>query len=129
MKQVHKNYRYEYKGYGTHDSWCDVEIWKHEHKYIVIMTEPAVDGSGTSVTNACEDIATKIFQDGLVGTNPDNVIWIEHYDARGEFPETYDQIFFEYENAKFKSPRWEHIGETFDDDMKYNIIKGKKSVG
>ena len=47
------NYRFYYNGYNNISSWCEVDMWIHNDKYLVIMTEPNIDGSGTSVTNAC----------------------------------------------------------------------------
>jgi hypothetical protein len=56
-----------------------------------------------SVTNACEDIATRIVQD--FGISPQRTIFIEHYPessvvdgGKGDIrPETFDQIVFNME--------------------------------
>jgi len=87
------------------------------------MTEPNTD-SGTSVTNACEDIVTDIFQGGLVGMDHENVIWVEHYREKSFF-ETYDRVTFLYDNRsmEFKNPSWEHLGKTLTDENKMELLK------
>jgi len=124
MEQVF-NDRVDYLGFGVHKSFCNVEILKNDDKYLVIMTEPMDESSGTSVTNACETIASDLFHRGLVGKNPENVVWIEHYPERGGFPETYDRIYFEYDwrTKSIRNPAWEHIAEKLEDETVVELLK------
>jgi hypothetical protein len=128
MKERYTDFKFDYKGFGIHDSWCIVEIWEHKGKYLVILTEPMTENSGTSVTNACETIATKLFnQPGVFpkGTQIQDIIWVEHYPDRG-VPETYDLIEFNMTNVEetmFMSPRWKHIGETLTEEKKLELLQ------
>lgn len=128
MKSHYVNSYFEYKGFGIHDSFCGVEIWEHKKKFLVILTQPTVD-SGTSITNACEDIATKLYNtSGLFKrtTLSQDIIWVEHYPTRYlecSFPETFDRIEMVYEDGRFKSPKWTHIGETFIEEKKLELLK------
>ena len=123
MKQVF-NDRVDYLGFGIHKSFCDVEIYKEADKYLVIMTEPCNESSGTSVTNACETIASDLFHRGLVGKDPEKIVWIEHYPERG-FPETFDAIDFVYDGRvkEFKNPEWFHLGESLSDEKVKELLK------
>jgi hypothetical protein len=128
MKKYYSKPHFEYKGFGIHDSFCEVEIWEHDNKFLVILTEPCTESSGTSVTNACEDIATKLYnQPGVFPkeTQIHDIIWIEHYPERG-FPETYDLIEFNMTNideTKFAMPNWKHIGETLTKEKRLELLK------
>jgi len=128
MEQVF-NDRFDYLGFGVHKSFCNVEIYKEDDKYIVIMTEPHDESSGTSVTNACEDIATKLYNDGYFEeTYPGNIVWVEHYSRERGFDETYDQINLEFAgkgigNVKFAHPTWKHIGEKLTDEDVRELLK------
>lgn len=120
--------RFEYKGFGIHDSWCFIEVYIHNQKCLVIMTEPNSDTpSGTSVTNACEDIATDIYNELHLFEDiyPENIIWVEHYCPEGSRKlDTYDRIDLHYDGGKFTYPIWEHLTEgTFSDEDKLNLLE------
>lgn len=126
MKERYVDYRFEYKGFGIHDSWCQVEVWTHKDKYLVILTEPGTESSGTSVTNACEDIATKLLSHpGVFKKNvkPENIIWVEHYSDRGGFPPTYDRIKFTYDKNKYVNPHWIHISDTLSEEKMLELLQ------
>jgi len=130
MKRHYVNPRFEYKGCGIHDSWCGVEVWEHKDKYVTILTEPTNILSGTSVTNGCEDIATKLFKQRGVfkkNTKPENIIWIEHYPERDSgwySAETFDEVRFEYDgrNDELKHPNWVHIGDTLTEEKMLELL-------
>ena len=126
MKERYVDHHFEYKGYGVHESFCMVEVWEHKGKYLVVLTEPGTESSGTSVTNACETIATDLFKKPGVfkhNTKSSDIIWIEHYSERGEFPETFDLIeLTEHGDGEFVAPDWRHIGETLSDEKKLELL-------
>lgn len=127
MKERYVDYRFEYKGFGVHDSWCKVDVWIHKEKYLVILTEPGTESSGTSVTNACEDIATKLLSHPDVfkkNVKPENIIWVEHYPERGEGLPTYDRIQFKYSHftKTYFNPWWTHISDTFTEEQMYEYM-------
>jgi hypothetical protein len=78
------------------------------------------------VTNACEDIATKLFnQPGVFrnGASEKNIIWVEHYPERGGFPPIYDRIQFTYDRNKYIWPQWSHIGDTLSAKKMLELIE------
>lgn len=127
MQKIH-NTVVRYKGFGVHESYCYVDIFKYHNKYLVIMTEPDSDDSGTSVTNACETIATKVLNEYLIDVDVKNIKWIEHYyGGRRYLPESYDFVTFEYDGKEFHSPVWKRLNGTLTEEDLFNIIKGKES--
>jgi len=126
MKKHYVDFRFEYIDCGIHESWCEVEIWEHGNKYLAIMTEPCIESSGTSVTNACENIATKLLFQLKVfkeGTTFRDIIWIEHYPERG-LPETFDEVRFEFDGRTntLKHPNWVHIGDTLTEEKMLELL-------
>ena len=126
MKERYVDYRFEYKGFGTRKSWCKVVVWVHKGKYLVILTEPGTESSGTSVTNVCEGIATKLLShSGVFKKNviPEDIVWIEHYSESG-YPETFDHIQFEYNKGKneYVNPSWTHIGDTLTEEKMLTLL-------
>lgn len=130
MELVHSDSHFDYLGYGVHKSYCDLEIWNSDDKYCVILTETSARDSGTSVTNACEGIATHIYGLGLCGkVHPDNIVWIEHYTGDSGFSETYDQIKLEFQRTEddeivFANPTWNHIGEKLSETTMIELMDG-----
>jgi hypothetical protein len=56
---------------------CRVEaIRLADERSLVIATE-VPDNTGTSVTNACEELATQVCQ--RLALDPRHVVWVEHY--------------------------------------------------
>ncbi len=76
---------------------------------MVVLTDPG-PGSGTSVTNACETIATELFYDRLSHIPFGDIRWIEHYPHEGsEWEETFDEIFLTWDGSRFKKPQWKPL--------------------
>lgn len=128
MEQIITNQLFYYLGFGIHKSSCWIDIFKEDNKYIVIMT----DGSGTSVTNACETIATKVMEKLLPDVDIENIIWIEHYPKDDAFPDTYSKIDFEFcKNQAFgqhciiecTNPKWTYIGEKLTEEDMLELLK------
>ena len=143
MKERYVDFRFEYKGLGMYDSWCVVQVYTHKGRSIAILTEPGTD-SGTSVTNACETIATKLFHTKGVfpkGTKPEDIIWAETYarnykemkKSNGEV----DCIEFTivnniYDNKKeeytFRNPKWTRIYTSLEVDKMFFLEKVKELI-
>jgi hypothetical protein len=104
--------RFTFRGYHGIRSDCELTIWQVKNQYVVILTN-IEDGlnHGTSVTNACEIIASKVLQEYSYLT-PENTVWIEHYPRRGRFEESYDEITFQWEEREASSPTWKHMTES-----------------
>ena len=125
MKESYVDFRFEYLGMGIHKSWCVVQVYTHKEKSVVIMTEPGVPDSGTSVTNACEDIATKLYNQKDVfpkGTQIQDILWFETYAERYDDMKRnneHDRIEFwatNVDETKFMEPDWSRFYTSFDVD-------------
>jgi hypothetical protein len=96
---------------------CLVRIWDTGESGVVMLTE-LPDNPGMSVTNACEDIATRIVQD--FGINPQRTRFIEHYPEEKTThhgiehvrKETFDEIFFTWDNrSRADEPHWKPLAK------------------
>src|SRR5215470_19803845 len=85
--------RYDYKGFWSCDSCCDIEVHRrNDGKYVFVATE-LPDNPGTSVTNFAEHLATAMRRQ--YGLKPEEVIWIEHYpEAKDRRKEDFDLVRF-----------------------------------
>ena len=103
--------RFNYEGYQKISSFCYISIHRNENYTVVIATEPDYDeeGSGTSVTNRAEHIATEVCKRYAIPQ--DTLVWIEHYD-RTKFKyddeqETWDLVSFNREKTPIRG-YWEY---------------------
>jgi hypothetical protein len=118
---VYDNF-YTYSGNGMlrQESLCHVKILSNEDRTVVVITE-APQNKGMSITNAAEEIATKIVKEFKLPL--EKTTWIEHYVHSDVFDgeETYDQIVFIWNNKKAASPRWNPMPK-----MTFEEIVGEK---
>jgi hypothetical protein len=135
MKEYYVNFRFEYKGLGVHESWCVVQVYTHKKRCVAILTEPGVPDTGTSVTNACETIATMLYNEKGVfpkGTKPEDIIWCETYarsyremeKSNGEV----DRISFDFKNGEYKNPQWSRIFTSLSVDRMFFLEKIKELI-
>lgn len=94
---------------------CLVRIWDSVVATVVMLTE-LPNNPGMSVTNACEDIATRIVQD--FGINPQHTRFIEHYPEEKTVvygkehirKETFDEVFFTWDSRnRADEPHWKSL--------------------
>ena len=134
--------RFDYEGIQKTPSFCYLDIHKTENFTVVIATEPDYDeeGSGTSVTNWAEHIATEVCKAHEIPML--KLVFIEHYDRTkykydDEHAETWDLVSFSRERTPvrgywdyprgemvFTSPKWQHLTEA----QKDRLIQGDRTV-
>ncbi len=115
--------KFQYAGIGSCPSHCRLRVFKHDGGVVVIMTETS-DNTGTSVTNAIEDVATLVCE--RFSLNPLQTVFIEHYpDSRtptrdghrrpdAMFEEHFDRAVFasitrEGANWRLAVPQWKRM--------------------
>ncbi len=115
--------KFEYLGIGGCASHCRLRVFKHGGGVVVVMTETG-DNTGTSVTNAIEDVATLVCE--RFSLNPQQAVFIEHYpDSRtpardghrrhdAMFEEHFDRVTFasitrEGVNWDLSMPQWKRM--------------------
>jgi hypothetical protein len=93
---------------------CLVRIWDSARVSVVVTELP--DNPGMSVTNACEDIASRVVQD--FGINPQRTRFIEHYPEERTVhhgrehvrKETFDEIFSTWDKQnRADGPHWKSL--------------------
>ena len=101
-------------------------IFKDDGNVIVILSEIKENGTGTSVTNMFEDIATMVYNELLKNVVPENIIWVEYYPADGriadefsDYGRLYKKVCLNYEkpgrflrNIEFTNPSWSNFSDT-----------------
>ena len=103
---------FAFKGFHGIPSDCQLDIYHVKDTYVVLLTD---QNHGTSVTNACEMIATKVLST-YQHLTPKNTVWVEHYDRMDG--ETFDIITFAWEdNRVASSPNWQRITTKQWEDM------------
>ena len=104
---------HDYKGYGAHPSQCLVKIFTDDGETFICF----INISGTSVTNASEQLAQEIVN--KFNLSPKDCRFFEtyqefNYDSFDEIEFSWDlnQILWEAHN-----PRWKPVND-FDDGLK-----------
>lgn len=114
---------FNYVGFHGCKSYCRLRIFNNEERHVVVMTETG-DNSGTSVTNAVEEVALQVCE--RYSLNPHQTLFIEHYpDSRtpardGQrrpapmFEEHFDRVTFgsitrEGVNWRLSVPQWKRM--------------------
>ena len=109
MKLILDNQSFGYKGFGTYgpESTCGLKVWSDgTDRYAVLFT----NGTGTSVTNASEYIATIVSR--LIGNRTKNTRWFETYP---ENPDQVDEIQYDSVEEKpfvLENPVWNGISKS-----------------
>ena len=133
--EIITNQKFNYEGYHKIPSFCYIDIYRYPNFTIVIATEPDYneEGSGTSITNRAEHIATEVSKKYNIPMI--ELTWIEHYNRVSNIKkeETWDLVFFNrektpvrgywgYPNGEmvFTNPQWYHITS----EQKNNLING-----
>jgi hypothetical protein len=115
--------KFSYTGFHGCASFCRLRVFKRDAGAVVVMTETG-DNSGTSVTNAVEEVATQACE--RYSLNPHNTIFIEHYPDSREpsrdghrrpdaiFEEHFDRVTFasiarEGVNWSLAVPQWKRM--------------------
>lgn len=110
------SFDHDFKGFGIHESKCHVDIFTlQDDRKVVLLSDLAI---GTSVTNACEQIATEVRR--LHDLDPATTLWAETYPednmkknhVTGKMlGQEFDQIFFNYNMAtdEYSSPDWKRV--------------------
>lgn len=106
---------YHYKGYSGCRSICGLKIIRRFLGEIYVVLTELKDNQGTSITNAIENIATKIYKEYMQDTAVHDIHWIEHYgqcsykkDGTAK-DESFSLVKLTWNNQKgcFQDPKWQ----------------------
>ncbi|MGB3508017.1 MAG: hypothetical protein WBA93_01980 [Microcoleaceae cyanobacterium] len=118
---------------GNWESKCRVRIWHHDSQSatVVLFSDLDEEDSGTSITNASENIATLVRE--RFGLEDNNITWIEHYPRhRQKYEPPFDKEDFaliEYKTIRnqLKHPKWRYISKSQVEKM-VNVDLGMNDV-
>ena len=129
--------RYEFVGFDRFVSFCFLLILRdYKGKVLVLATDPggrrSVDqaDSGTSVTNAAEQLATQVCAEFKIPFA--QLDWIERYVRTASihryqegkdwnFEQTYDRIRFKERGGRLVGPSWQPVDKTEIDEIKNRV--------
>ena len=124
--------RYEFKGLNSTASFCLLSIIQnYRGKVLVIATDPGdKTDSGTSVTNAAEQLATQVCAEFKIPFA--QLEWIERYVRtasihqyqEGEdwnFEQTWDRVRFNVRGGKLVGPSWQPVDKAEINDIKNQL--------
>jgi hypothetical protein len=101
---THECFVHYFKGFGIHPSVCRVHLFAFRENTIVVFEDMGND-TGTSITNASEQLATEIAN--LKNLDVNKTGWMECYPRYStDFP--IDRIIYTYdaEQKKYRGARW-----------------------
>ena len=103
-KCMHESFIHHFKGYGGCASFCRVHLFTSGELTIVVF-EDLGDDTGTSITNASEQLANEIVR--LRHLNPDKTSWLECY-PRYTKDFDIDVISYNYDQVAnlYSNPQW-----------------------
>ena len=104
--------RYEYVGFHGCRSFCKLEILPLPSGRTVVIATELPDNPGTSVTNACEILASSVCVG--FGIDPSTLVWLEHYGYASSSPSgnprRFDLVSLELlpvgHDGLFTNPSW-----------------------
>jgi len=132
--RVIEDSEYNYLDKNGQEGKCHLKIFYDGNNMLCVATE--IDSNtGMSVTNAAENIATKVYQEYVWSRqkNVNKFDWVEHYPVRGTkfrpIKEEYCLVNFNWDNGKAYHPNWRKLGgkSEFDDFLSY-VFSEKKTV-
>jgi hypothetical protein len=93
-------YPFEYRALNGCDAVCEIRVFQHNNKTIVVVIDVDV---GPSVTNNVEQMATLLRRSGIEWD-----AFCEHYFDRldHEREETFDWVMFTWEGERAVKPDW-----------------------
>lgn len=102
---------------GKWDSKCRVRIWRDDTQSLTVVVFSDLDDedTGTSITNASENVATLVRERFKLNAN---TTWIEHYPRhKQKYEPPFDKEDFaliEYKTIKkqLKRPHWRYISKS-----------------
>ncbi|MDP4281735.1 MAG: hypothetical protein Q8867_06240 [Bacteroidota bacterium] len=105
---------YDYLGQWDSPSRCGIRTFKRKDgKILIIVTELYRLNPGTSITEWCAPLATRLMNENHATF--ENLIYIEHtpdYGSKLEFrQETFDQVSFNHEKDQLTNPCWTRLSK------------------
>lgn len=130
LNSASMNMEFQYPGLAGFPSQCNLHILVQPGcKPVVVMTE-VPENPGTSVTNAVEKIATKVYWEFLSGNaRPQDVRFVEHYKGFTGKEETFDLVILKWNFARkeFFDPEWRPIRK--EEVYEASVIQAESGPG
>jgi hypothetical protein len=99
---------YRFAGRWDVPSLCGLRIARRPDRDVVLATELFEENPGTSVTNFCAELATRLVAER--GLDPGKLVFIEHSPDTGSrlefYAESFHRVSFRRDGARFTDPDW-----------------------
>lgn len=118
LKPDDNMHEYDFAGLNGFPSKCGLRIYSRDGDVMVIVFTELSYNPGTSVTNAIEILATKVYRRSFIKWPPKDFIFIEHYPAdEHREKDTYDLVRMEWDGNEFKFPKWSPLSQKWRKDL------------
>jgi hypothetical protein len=102
---------YEFAGLWGVPSVCGLKIVKRPDRHVVIATELWDQNPGTSITNFCAQLASRLCSE--FDLDPARLVFIEHCPESGShleiYQQTFDRVDFDCTNGRLSNPDWTRL--------------------
>lgn len=103
---------YEFNGRLGIPSTCGLKIAHNADNYVVIVTELYGENPGSSITDCCDIIATKLYKESQLRDHS-KFTYIEHAPEVNSklsfYDETFNIVNFKWNGECFENPVWTEI--------------------
>jgi hypothetical protein len=111
LKMDYVDQVYEFPGLWDVPSVCGLKITKKPNAHVVVATELWDQNPGTSITNFCIQLATRLC--GEFQLDPTKLVFIEHCPESGShleiYEQTIDRVELHWDGEKFADPAWTRL--------------------
>ncbi|MFL5802189.1 MAG: hypothetical protein ACJ8CR_10675 [Roseiflexaceae bacterium] len=114
---------FAFKSQNGFDGICRIERINLPNEKVVVICEEVDENPGNSVTNSVEYIAIQVCEQYRI--DPQNLIWIEHYDTWYDKYDEWKLVMFNKKPPEdnFADPKWKIMTET---DWRFLGFRPKK---
>ncbi len=102
---------YHFPGLWEVPSLCGLRVARRPGRDVVVATELFEENPGTSVTNFCAELATRLTAER--GLDPEKLVFIEHSPETGSrlefYAESFHRVRFRRVGARFAEPAWSEL--------------------
>ena len=102
---------YHFPGLWEVPSLCGLRLVRRPDRQVLVVTELFDQNPGTSVTNFCAELATRLTAER--GLDPEKLVFIEHSPETGSklesYAESFHRVSFRRDGARFVRPDWSEL--------------------
>jgi hypothetical protein len=110
---------YHFPGLWGVPSLCGLRLARHPDRHVLVVTELFDQNPGTSVTNFCAELATRLVAER--GLDPAKLVFIEHSPETGSklesYAESFHRVSLQRDGARLVRPDWTELTRAEVDEL------------